>query len=182
MKNKLLIYLFCFILILIYIFLHPSKEVMTCNADLKCTITHTYIGFIDIKTSINLDKNSQIIPKGNVRSCSRIRLNSASRTCSHVIHLQVSNQKGKLIRPFISYYMNYNSTFEDKSLDIMQYEIDQFYKYLNNPNNKFSIETTSGNFLLLYTIIGTVFAFVMYYVFNFIENILKQIIKFFSKK
>ena len=181
MKNKLLIYLFCFILILIYIFLHPSKEVMTCNADLKCTITHTYIGFIDIKTRINLDKNSQIIPKDNIRSCSR-RYGSEPRTCSHVIHLQVSNQKGKLIKPFISYYMNYDSTFEDKSLDIMQYEINQFYKYLNNPNNKYCIETTSGNYLLLYIIIGTVFAFVMYYVFNFIENIFKQIIKFFLKK
>ena len=182
MKNKLFIFLLCFILFFIYIFLHPSKETMTCDKNLKCTVSRTYIGFVDIKSQINLSENSYINPKDSIRGCSGIKYNPGPRTCTHVIHLQILNKNGKLVKPFIGYYSGYESRFEDKSLDIVQGEINQFKRYIKNPNSQFYIEAPTGNYLLLYTILGTIFAFIMYYIFNFVEDLLKKFVKIVLKK
>lgn len=174
--NKIFILLLCILLIGWYIYLHPSKETMSCNSNLTCTVNRTFVGFINFKSEIQLNQTSYIYLKDHVRHCSR----PSSGICTHVVHIFVSDKNWKLKPPFIYYYIAYDDTDSEKSAEIiMQNEISSFNEYIKKPENGFYIEPASGNLLLIYTIIGTIFVYIIYYIFNFVEKIIKKI---FGKK
>ena len=173
--NKKFLLALCFIFIGWYIYLHPSKETMNCDSNLKCTINHTYIGFINIKSELFLNKRSYIYPKDYVRTCHRY----THGICTHVVHIHISDKNGQLKSPFVYYYLGYDDDITDKSTEMMQREITSFYEYIKKPEKEFYLEAASGNALFIFTILGTIFVFLMYYLFNFIENIIKKI---FCKK
>lgn len=173
--NKQFLLLLCVLLLGWFIYLHPSKENMYCDSNLKCTISRTYIDFINVKSEILLNKRSYLYTKDQVKKCYR----RTSDRCTHVVKILLSNKNGELESPFIYYYLAYNNDITDKSTEMLQGEISNFYDYLKKPEKGFYMETDYGNLLFTLIFWGTIFVFIAYYVFNFIENTIKRT---FNKK
>ena len=164
--------------IFLYIYLHPSKEALFCNKDLTCSIEKQYLGFINTKYDIGLNKNSRINFKDHIRSTSRPLINNGERISQHIVHVEILNNKGKFIRPFTGYYLAYDGDYEDQSFNLTIYETMQFNNYIKNPKQGFYLELdTEEHLLLIITVLITAFCFVMYYVFNFIERLFKILFK-----
>lgn len=177
--KAILLAIFIVFAIFLYIYLHPSKESIFCNRDLTCTIEKQYLGFINTKYDIELNKNSEINFKDHIRSASRRRslINNGKRI-SHIVHVEILNNKGKFIRPFTGYYLAYNGDYEDQSSGLTIYETKQFNNYIKNPKQGFYLELDAEeHWLLIITVLVTAFCFAMYYVFNFIERLFKTLFK-----
>ena len=169
-KGKLFSVIVISLLIVLYIYFHPSSEVMNCDKNLECKISHKFLGILDIKTGIDLSKNSYMTGRTKLKSCTRY----APHSCTYVVYPLIADANNKVRSPFIYYYTS--SEYEDFNNSI-GFEINQFKSYVNNPKIGFSMKAASGNLLLIFTICFAALVFFFYYIFNFIENLFKKLFK-----
>lgn len=169
-KGKLVLVLIISLLIALYIYFHPSSEVMSCNKSLECKVSHKFLGILDIKTGIDLSKNSYMTGRAKLKSCTRY----APHSCTYVVYPLITDANNKVRSPFIYYY---TSSEDEDFNNAIGFEINQFKSYVNNPEIGFSMEAASGNWLFIFTICFAALGFLCYYIFNFIENLFKKLFK-----
>ena len=151
---KPLLIIILLILGIIFIYLHPSKEEMLCNSNLKCNIKHEFLGFLKYYTGIELGADSKLSAH---KTCSYLGRRSCTGTPC-VVHVNIADKYGKIRHPFIYYYTGYDQEVEYYSTaeDLIKYETYLFNSYLQNPKTNFRMVPRSGNSFILFMAIGFV--------------------------
>ena len=149
MKKGVLL-LSCISILLIFTYFHPTKEIMSCNEQYECKITHEYFGFFNFHNNLNLNQNSFLGVK-------TIPIYVKGGVYRYISYLEYDN-----ISPFIFYW---KVSSEQKKADYsLIIERKRFYEYLLKPQIKYEVSSIADTWIGLLK--SLIFISFLIYVFS----------------
>lgn len=138
-SNSFVKFGFCLVIIILFVYLHPSKEYITCDINYSCTIRQEYLKVFRIEKDFNLSINANI--ETNIYNIP-FWFMSADISDNYYIKINFID-KDIRIKPFV-YYIDIQKS-EDLANDYAKNLSSDFNQYIKNPQKGFKIESKASS-------------------------------------
>lgn len=149
-KNSYIKFTIYLIIILLFIYFHPSQEIMTCNINYSCHIEREYLKVFNIKKDFNLSSEARL--KCDIYNIP-LWFKSANIKDNYYIKINIID-KNKKYTPFV-YYVDIQKS--NKLADSYAESLaSNFVQYTLVPEKYFNLESKANSayfYLLIFLIV-----------------------------